>query len=327
MKKRISSFLAGLLALALPCAALAEGERVAVIFDPADAVQAQVAEKVEALSEVYGYSLTVLECAGDDRDQWQGRFALAAQEECDLVIGVGAQAAGPAAEQAEAHHERTAFAVIDADAESEFVCSYRFRDAQSACLVGVLAATALPGAAAFGYIGRSPEADAEALAGFSAGVHSAIPGAQILEAWASGDEEAREQALALREAGCGFLLAAEGCEGAFSAALESAGQGASFYVAGRGIDATRQDNPWILTAQLKNTGVIASVVIDHFYAGTLEGGLTVLDLASGAIGASHVTSPGNWRNEAVLTDDVLAACREAVDRILAGEFEGLEDAA
>ena len=58
-----------------------------------------------------------------------------------------------------------------------------------------------------------------------------------------------------------------------------------------------------------------------------EGGLTVLDLASGAIGASHVTSPGNWRNEAVLTDDVLAACREAVDRILAGEFEGLEDAA
>ena len=322
MKKQIYSILAILVALALPHAALAEGERVAVIFDPADAVQAQVAEKAEALSEVYGYSLTVLECTDDE--QWQSRFAVAAEEECDLVIGAGAQAAGPAAEQAEAHHERTAFAVIDADAGSEFVCSYRFRDDQSACLVGLLAARALPDATAFGYIGKKPEQDAAALAGFSAGVRSASPDAQILDAWASGDEEAREQALALRDAGCRFILAADGCEGAFAAALESAGQGASFYVAGRGSDATRQDNPWILTSQLKNAGVIASVVIDHFYAGTLEGGLTVLDLASGAIGASHVTSAGNFRSEAVLTDDVLAACRNDVDRILAGEIEGLE---
>lgn len=325
MKKRISSILACLLALALPCAALAEGERVAVIYDPADAVQAQVAEKAAALREVYGYSLTVLECSGDD--QWSSRFALAAEEECDLVIGVGPQAARPAAEQAAAHHERTAFAVIDGDAGSEFACSYRFRDDQSACLVGLLAATALPDAAVFGYIGKSPENDAGALAGFSAGVRSVSPDAQILEAWVTGDDEAREQALALREAGCGFLLAAEGFEGAFAAALEAAKQGAPLYIAGRGDDATREDNPWILTAQLKNAGVIASVVIDNFYAGTLEGGLTVLDLASGAIGASHVTSAGDWRNEAVLTDDVLAACRDAIDRILAGEIEGVPGSA
>lgn len=323
MKDRILSILACLLILALPGAGLAEGERVAVLFDAGDAVQAQVAEKAEALSEVYGYSLTALECADDD--QWRRGFAQVAEEEYDLVIGAGAQAAGPAAEQAEAHHDRTAFAVIDGDAGSEDVCSYVFRDDESACLMGVLAASALPGSAAFGYIGRDPEADAASLAGFAAGVRSVLPDARILDAWADGDAAAREQALALRDAGCGFILAGAGCEGVFAAALESAEREVPLYAAGLGVDGTREDNPWILTAQLKQTGVIAAVIIDNFYAGTLPGGRTVLDLASGAVGVSHVTSAGGWRNEAVLTDEVLDACRQAADRIAEGSFEGLPE--
>ena len=69
-----------------------------------------------------------------------------------------------------------------------------------------------------------------------------------------------------------------------------------------GADCTQEGNPWTLTAQLKHTGVIAAMVIDHFCAGTLEGGLTVLDLFSGGVGTAHVGSVGNWLNKDVLIE-------------------------
>lgn len=90
----------------------------------------------------------------------------------------------------------------------------------------------------------------------------------------------------------------------------------SICLASMGADCTQEGNPWTLTAQLKHTGVIAAMVIDHFCAGTLEGGLTVLDLFSGGVGTAHVGSVGNWLNEDVLIDDVFATCHDAAGRIL-----------
>ena len=49
-------------------------------------------------------------------------------------------------------------------------------------------------------------------------------------------------------------------------------------------------------------------------------GLTVQDLADGAIGATHITNEGNYLNEEILTPEVIAACQAVVDQIVSGEL-------
>lgn len=310
--------LACALALALWPAALAEGERIAVICGPLadNPGAAQVAEKAEALRDVFGYELTLLECA--DGDRWSEGYARAAAQAYDLILGVGGQAAGQAAPLAEAHRERTAFAVIDADADSEYVASYSYPEEQSACLIGVMAAAAFPEDALFGCLCGDGNATAERIRlGFEAGVRRLLPGAEVRFALAASDDAARDRAVALRAEGCEFIFCGPGAgeAGLADAARALAQRGTPLYFAGQGAGA---DSPWRLTGQLKNTGVAAAIAIDNFYAGTLEPGLTVLDLASGAIGAHYITDSAEGRNATVLTDAVLDACREASDAIIDG---------
>ncbi len=109
--------------------------------------------------------------------------------------------------------------------------------------------------------------------------------------------------------------------GIYQAALELAADGKYIYTIGQDADETREDNPYILSSQLKNTGVTMGLIIDEFYAGTLKGGLTTLTLADGAIGATWVTADGKYRNTEILTDEVLDFCKDYVNKIVSGEIE------
>ena len=62
------------------------------------------------------------------------------------------------------------------------------------------------------------------------------------------------------------------------------------------------------------------LILDKFFDGTLEGGLTELKLADGATGATWVTNDGAYRNTEILTDEVLDFCKESVQKIIDGEI-------
>ena len=322
MKKLILLLVAAL--LALPGPALAEGERVAIICDAVEgnAFLSQTVEKVEGLKDVFGYELSVLECP--DETSWTRSYISAADAGCELIIGVGRQAAAHAAAMAEERPEGIALAVIDADAGSEGVASYVYSAEQTAYVLGVLAAEAFPEATRFGYLGCFEDTETwPSRWGFLEGLRSVRPEAELACAYTEGDPD-RAGALAdeLAGGGCPFIFgaAAAGNAGLFEAAKASLDAGRPFYVTGQDADPTAPDNPCVLSAQLKNGGVTAAFIIDNFYAGTLVPGLTVLDMASGTIGVTHVTSEGAWRNEEILTDAVLKRCQVVASRISDGEL-------
>lgn len=326
MKKLALLAIACILAQALAPVALGEGERIALICEPAggDAFLTQALEKAGELKDVFGYELSVLECG--DVAAWTAGYAAALEAGCELIIGIGRQAAPCAAFAAEEHPDAAAFAVIDADADSERVASYTYSVEQAAYVVGVMAAAAFPGETRFGYVGGMEDAaDFRCRWGFAEGVRSLRPEARFALAYTGScadAEAARTLALELRDKGCAFAFggAGAGNAGLFEAALALAEAGAPLYVTGQDADMTREDNPCILASALKQAGVTMAIVIDNFYAGTLEPGLTVLDMASGTVGVSNVTAAGAWRNEDVLTDEVVEACRAVADRIADGEL-------
>ena len=133
---------------------------------------------------------------------------------------------------------------------------------------------------------------------------------------------AYEYAIQQQAAGATYIFggAAAANEGIFQAALELAEAGTPIYSIAQDADATTPDNPYILSAQLKNTGVTMGYIIDAYFNDTMVMGLTEQDLADGAIGATHITSEGNYLNEEILTPEVIAACQAVVDQIVSGEL-------
>ena len=61
-------------------------------------------------------------------------------------------------------------------------------------------------------------------------------------------------------------------------------------------------------------------IIDQFFAGTMPMGLTEQKLVDGAIGATHITNEGVYLNEEILTPEVIAGCKEVVEKIVSGEL-------
>ena len=324
MKKLISLLLALCLALAAFCA-LADGARVAVICDPVgvNPFLTQVVEKAQELQATYGYELRILECS--DTDKWQSSYDAAVAEEYDLILGVGWQSAEYAAAKAE-EADGIAFAVIDTDAGSDKVASFSYNEEQAAYLMGAMAGYAFPNEKKFGYIGCFEGSGSFKYRwGFTEGLLSVVPDAQLTFNYTNSYSDpgpAYEFAKQQQAQGCTYIFggAAAGNEGIFNAALELAEEGKYIYSIGQDTDMTREDNPYILSSQLKNTGVTAGIIIDAYFAGTLEGGLHVLEMKDGAIGATHITAEGAYLNSEILTDEVIAQCKAVADAIASGEL-------
>ena len=321
----MKKILALLMALAMIPASLAEGERVAVICDPVgvNPFLTQVVEKAEELKDVYGYDLRILECS--DTDKWQSSYDAAVAEEYDLILGVGWQSAEYAATKAE-DADGIAFAVIDTDAGSDKVASYSYNEEQAAYLMGAMAGYAFPNETKFGYIGCFEGSGSFKYRwGFMEGVKSVVPDAQITFNYTNSYADpapAYEFAKQQQAQGCTYIFGgAAACnEGIFNAALELAEEGKYIYSIGQDTDMTREDNPYILSSQLKNTGVTAGIIIDAYFAGNLENGLHVLEMKDGAIGATHITAEGINLNSEILTDEVIAQCKAVADAIASGEL-------
>ena len=324
MKKLISLLLALCLALAAFCA-LADGARVAVICDPVgvNPFLTQVVEKAQELQATYGYELRILECS--DTDKWQSSYDAAVAEEYDLILGVGWQSAEYAAAKAE-EADGIAFAVIDTDAGSDKVASFSYNEEQAAYLMGAMAGYAFPNEKKFGYIGCFEGSGSFKYRwGFTEGLLSVVPDAQLTFNYTNSYSDpgpAYEFAKQPQAQGVTYIFgaAAAGNEGIFNAALELAPEGKAIYSVGQDSDMTRPENPYIISSQLKNTGVTAGIILDAYFAGTLENGLHVLELKDGAIGATHITSEGTYLNGDILTPEVIASTKAVADAISSSEL-------
>ena len=324
MKKLISLLLVLTLAFAA-AGALADAAKVAVICDPVgvNPFLTQVVEKAQELQATYGYDLRILECS--DTDKWQSSYDAAVAEEYDLILGVGWQSAEYAAAKAE-EADGIAFAVIDTDAGSDKVASFSYNEEQAAYLMGAMAGYAFPNEKKFGYIGCFEGSGSFKYRwGFTEGLLSVIPDAQLTFNYTnsySDPNPAYEFAKQQQAQGCTYIFgaAAAGNEGIFSAALELAQEGEYIYSVGQDSDMTREDNPYIISSQLKNTGVTAGIILDSFFAGTLENGLHVLEMKDGVIGATHITNDGVALNSDILTEEVIASTKAVADAISSGEL-------
>ena len=302
----------------------AEPARIAVICDTVgtNLFLTQVVEMVKEQAAVHGYEYSVMECA--DTDEWQSNYEASVVEGYNLIVGVGWQAAEYAAAMADAHPDAAKYAVIDTDAGSDNVTSILYNEEQAAYLMGVMAGAAFPEEESYGYIGCFDGAGSWKYRwGFMEGVKSINPDAKFLFNWTNSYSDtsiAYEYAKQQQAAGCTYIFgaAAAANEGIFQAALELAKDGKYIYSCAQDADATTPDNPYIISSQLKNTGVTMKWVLDQFFAGTLTPGLIEQNLADNAIGATHITNPGVYRNAEILTDDVIATCKKVVEDIISG---------
>ncbi len=320
------------LVLALVCALSCIGavsaddaKNIAVITDTigTNLFLTQVVDMVEQKAAEYGFNYSIMECA--DTDEWKNNYEAATHEGYDLIVGVGWQAAEFAAENAAA--DGPMFAVIDTDAGSDYVASFSYNEEQAAFVMGLMAGKAFPDSDIYGYIGCFDGPGSWKYRwGFMEGVKVSNPDAKFTFNWTNSYTDptnAHEFALQMQAMGATYIFGgAAACDnGIYQAALELAADGKYIYTIGQDADETREDNPYILSSQLKNTGVTMGLIIDEFYAGTLKGGLTTLTLADGAIGATWVTDEGKYRNTEILTDEVLDFCKDYVNKIVSGEIE------
>ena len=325
--KKLASFLIVLaLVLSLASSAMAEGEKVAVICDPVgtNMFLTQAVDMAKELQETYGYTLSLMECS--DTDEWQSNYRAAVAEGYDLIIGVGWQSGELANEMATEYPDACSYAVIDTDAGNENVMSISYNEEQAAYLMGVMAGLAFPESELYGYIGCFVGGGSFKYRwGFCEGVRSVNPDAQFIFNYTNSYtdtalpfEYAKQQAAA----GATYIFggAAAGNEGIFQAALELAEAGTPIYSIAQDADATTPDNPYIISAQLKNTGVSMKQVIDAYFNDAWTTGLIVSNLMDGGIGATHITNEGNYLNADIMTEEVIAGCQAVVDQIVSGEL-------
>ena len=324
--KKIASFLLVLVVVLTMATAMAEGEKIALICDPVgnNLFLTQVVEKAEELKATYGYELSLMECS--DTDEWQSNYRASVAEGYDLILGVGWQSAEYANELATEYPDAAKYAVIDTDAGNENVMSIIYNEQEAAYLMGAMAGYAFPDEEIYGYIGCFDGAGSFKYRwGFCEGVRSVNPDAKFIFNFTNSYSDtaiAYEYAKQQHAAGATYIFGgAAACnEGIFQAALELAEAGTPIYSIAQDADATTPDNPYILSAQLKNTGVSTGYVIEQFLADTMTMGLTEQKLADGAIGATHVTNEGIFLNEEILTPEVIAACQAVVEKITSGEL-------
>ncbi len=325
MKKLASIILVLMMVLTL-VPAFAEGERVAVICDPVgnNEFLTQAVAMAKDLQETYGYTVSIMECS--DTDEWQSNYRAAVAEGYNLIIGVGWQSGSLASEVASEYPDAAAYAVIDTDAGNENVMSISYNEEQAAYLMGTMAGLCFPDEELYGYIGCFDGSGSFKYKwGFAEGVRSVNPDAKFVFNWTNSYSDTAlpyEYAKQQSAAGATYIFggAAAGNEGIFQAALELAEAGTPIYSIAQDADATTQDNPYILSAQLKNTGVSMQQVIEAYFTDNWTTGLRVSNLVDGGIGGTHITNDGAYLNAEILTPEVIAACQDVVAKIVSGEL-------
>lgn len=309
-------------------ASLYQDIKVALITDPIGNEQflLQAYNKVEEMSETFGFQWTSMECG--DTAKWEENGRAAANEGYNLVIGVGWQAGDPFSTLAD-EFEEVKFAVIDTITPNEKVTSIGFNETEGSYVLGVLIGSAFPDEDLYGYIGNfQTQANFKYRYGYSEGIKSVNPDAEFIVNFTDSYSDtslAYEFATQQQAAGATVIMgsvASGANEGIYQAALDLAANGTPIYTTGLSIDQTTADNPYIIGGLLKNTGVTTEYVISGFLNGNLASGPQILSLKENAFGVVHVTTESaNFLNSDVISDEAITAAKDAADKFISEEME------
>ena len=306
-------------------------KKVAVICDPVgvNPFLTQVVDKMAELKAAGTYPMdySVIECADDT--SWAENIRAAVEENYNLLLVVGWQGADPLDAVADQFPDKAQYALIDTVCDNPKVKSYIFKPQEAAYLIGIVAASVSADAGKpngpFGAVHANPgQGSFEWRYGYMEGVRSVNPSVKmnnfLFNYTKSYTDAPIAKELALQQAaqGCVFINAASAVAdyGTFEAALEK-----GFYTSGQDADMTRPDNPYILTTQVKYTGVVTGLIIDEFFKTGIQPGVVSLGLKEGVVGATYITDEGkNPRNTKVLTDAIVQRARDAAAKIKAGQI-------
>lgn len=299
--------------------------KIALVTDPIGNEQfiLQAYNKFVEYADTYDFKWTNVECV--DTAAWEENSRALAQDGYDLVIAVGWQAASPFSALADEFPE-TDFAVIDTLASNEKVKSINFNTVEGCYVLGSMIATAFPDETLFGYVCNfQDQASYEYRYGFMEGIKRINPDAEFMFNYANSYSDTSivyELAMQQAAAGCTFVfggVANSANAGIYQAALELANKGTPIYSTGLSVDQTTQDNPYIIGGVTKQTDICTALILDEYLAGNFTGGKTTLGIRESAFGVVGITTDGfNYRNEEIITDDVLAAGQAALDDLQSG---------
>lgn len=331
MKKFLSLLLLLTVFFSLPIFGQAQTDysqlKIALISDTIGTEQfiLQAYNALMSAAEKHGFKATSIECT--DTAAWAEKSRNAAVAGYDLLIGVGWVAAEPFSELADEFPD-TSFAVIDTVASNERIRSIAFNTVEGSYVMGAMVASAFKEEKQFGYIGNfQNQSNFEYRYGFVSGLRSVIPEAQLLINFANSySDTSVTYNLAMQQAaaGCKFIMgsvANSANQGIYQAALELAQKGTPIYTSGLSVDQTTADNPYIVTGLTKNTGIATNYIIDEFLSGQFAGGKQILGFADNAFQVVGISFEANYRNEEIITDEVLAAGQAAAEAIRSGDVK------
>ncbi|MBR0385980.1 MAG: BMP family ABC transporter substrate-binding protein [Erysipelotrichaceae bacterium] len=288
----------------------------------------QAKNQLEAMAAEYGFTATIIECA--NTDDWAQKSRNACEQGYNLVVGVGWTGAQPLSELADEFPD-VEFGIIDTIASNERIMSINFNTTDGCYVLGVMAATAFPEDTKFGYIGNfQQQSNFEYKYGFMEGVKSVKPDAVFVTAYADtyGDtsavyNKAVEVTAALGDEGHFIMgsVANAANAGIYQYALERAAEGKSLiYTSGLSVDSTTSENPYIIGGLTKNTAIPMKTIVEDFLEdGKVTGGKTTLGVVEDAFCVVGVNFDANYRNTEIITDEVLAAGKQAAEDLRSGK--------
>ncbi len=285
----------------------------------------QAYDALEAMADEYGFAWTSIECT--DTAAWEENSRGASEDGYDLIVGVGWQAGEVFSTLADEYTDID-YAVIDTTAENDAVKSLAFNTTEGCYVLGVMVGTAFADENLFGYVCNfQDQASYEYRYGFSEGVLSVNPDAEFMYNYANSYSDTSivyEYTMQQQAAGCTFIfggVSSSSNSGIYQAALELAEAGTPIYTSGLSIDQTTEENPYIIGGVLKNTDVCMTMIVEEFLAGDFTGGALELGIAEGAFGVVGLgDNDFNYRNEEIMTDEVVEAGKAAAEQITSGEL-------
>lgn len=300
-----------------------EGKRIALVCDVAG-TQVFVLSMIDGLNEAaaeLGFEPIVVECA--DSAAYEDNIRALVEEETDLII-VGGWVGGDALNKiALEFPDRADYALVDSEVEAENVKCISYREQEGAYLIGKIAAYVVDeGDNVFGavHVNQGP-GSWKWRYGYMEGVKSINPEATFVFNY-TGDyndpAKAKEHALLQYEQGARFInsAAAGGDVGVFEAALER-----NFYTSGQDIDLTSPDNPYIVTSQIKDTNATIRYLVEKYLTEEWTVENETWGLAENTIGAVFVTQEGKNPMSERLSEEELAAVKQAAEDIRSGKLD------
>lgn len=307
-------------------------KRIAFVTDPVG-TNPFLTQATEKLAEIkaagtYDMDYSIMESA--DSTAWLDNVRAAVNEDFDLIIAIGWQAWDPMNEIADQYPDKAKYVCIDVNCANDNIKSITFNAGEGAYLIGAMAALVVD---ELGFPeGPIGSVNANSGDGSFPWRYGLMEGAHYI----NGDIEqsdfifnytgsytdavlAKELAIGQYTQGARFINAASAVAdfGTFEAALEK-----GFYTSGQDADRTNPDNEYILSTQVKYTGVVTENIVNEFFSEAgLINGHTELGIADGVVGAIYITDDGtNPRNEAILTNEMIVILRELADKIKNGEI-------